>query len=678
MMDIPGFAGFFCGWQQDLRLAVVPPLLCAVFRLIFIWLKGPKKISAWQGRQLRTCFSYGFWWGMDINSRFYLLTLAAVTLPASFIWGYYGISITVRLVLFVLYGGVLYAAFMGRLIFYYHFHDVYNRNMWLGKNADKKNLLDIFFHQNHGAWILLGLLPYAFCLWLAGSWLTALPLLELPRFASESVQYAVNTGIFLFSIAVYYWFNFGGTFRHRLKPEWDEVPAVVKNDVFLGKAVMDDLVALKIVWKHPAPEFMSKGDKVAAEDIRRVLPEFSGRRNENPLFYCRRRAKGAKIRKPGHIFFILAESHCQGLYDAPYEMLNVVKYTKALRQEPGAFAVNNFQPGGMISQTALGSLMLGIYDCDLELNENKIIWDADLQKLPVTMAGQMKKLGYRTHFWYGGSLNWGSLVHFAPSAGFDKFAGGPDFCPEGSPKTWLGIYDHIYLEAVAKKIQESADGTPEFHFIYTTSNHGPYNIPYEQYGVHEEDAVMLPLGDLRPGDMDVRRFTGILYADKAIRDFVVKMRELYPDSLFVLTGDHAAAVAPLDKGIIPRRDRLLREHILTSFSMHHPELRPEFFAGNTLGEHQNILPTLMELIAPAGFEYYSLKPPLTEKIDHVVTPYSWMEAESIGFYKDNVWQQLASSPDYVAMEHGGMRYEAERAAWQGITGWLLRHPELIS
>ena len=112
--------------------------------------------------------------------------------------------------------------------------------------------------------------------------------------------------------------------------------------------------------------------------------------------------------------------------------------------------------------------------------------------------------------------------------------------------------------------------------------------------------------------------------------------------------------------------------------MHHPDLKPEFFAGNTLGEHQNILPTLMELIAPEGFEYYSLKPPLTERLDHVVTPYSWMDTQHIGFYKDDVWQQLASSEQEVPMEHGNMQYRDEWAAWQGITGWLLRHPEVIS
>lgn len=119
----------------------------------------------------------------------------------------------------------------------------------------------------------------------------------------------------------------------------------------------------------------------------------------------------------------------------------------------------------------------------------------------------------------------------------------------------------------------------------------------------------------------------------------------------------------------------LRERILTSFSMHHPELKQEFFADNVLGEHQNILPTLIELIAPKGFKYYSLKPSLMEKIDHVVTPYSWMTEDSIGFYKDNVWQQLPASKENIQSYHGDMKYQEEWMGWQSITGWLLKHPE---
>lgn len=482
----------------------------------------------------------------------------------------------------------------------------------------------------------------------------------------------------MFSIALYYWFNFGGTFRHRLKPEWDEVPSEVKNDVFLGKATVDDLVALKILWRNPVPEFMKKDEQSVLQDIQKIIPEFTGAAGENPLTFCKRKAEGARIKKPSHIFVILEESHCQLLYDQSYSMLDVAKYTKKLRAENNAVAINNFQPGGMISQTSLSSFLLGIYDCDIELNENVDIWNCNLAGIPTNFAGQLKKLGYKTHFWYGGGLNWGSLVHFLPAVGFDVCAGGPEFCPVGSPQTWLGVYDHIFLNQLSKKIKAEASNMPELHFIYTTSNHGPYNIPYEDYGIHEQDAVQLPLGRLQTGDMDMRRFTGILYADRAVADFVHDMREAYPDSLFVLTGDHASAVAPFDKGILPRNDSLLRERILTSFSMHHPGLHSGIFGDTILGEHLNILPTLIELIAPEGFEYYSLKGSLFDNIEHVVTPYSWMNSACIGYYNDNIYQQLGESSENADMVYGDMQYEDERNMLIGITNWLVKHPELLN
>lgn len=44
------FSLFFAGMQQDLKLAILPPILCAVFRLIFIEVYGAKKtpIGEWK------------------------------------------------------------------------------------------------------------------------------------------------------------------------------------------------------------------------------------------------------------------------------------------------------------------------------------------------------------------------------------------------------------------------------------------------------------------------------------------------------------------------------------------------------------------------------------------------------------------------------------------------------
>ena len=105
-------------------------------------------------------------------------------------------------------------------------------------------------------------------------------------------------------------------------------------------------------------------------------------------------------------------------------MLDVAKYTKKLRAENNAVAINNFQPGGMISQTSLSSFLLGIYDCDIELNENVDIWNCNLAGIPTNFAGQLKKLGYKTHFWYGGGLNWGTVAF--QSAVWHRPGGGAD------------------------------------------------------------------------------------------------------------------------------------------------------------------------------------------------------------------------------------------------------------
>lgn len=239
------FSLFFAGVQQDFKLAIWPPILCALFRLAFILIYREKKTPIGEWKKWITCFRYGFWWGMDFNAYVYLIPLVLVTLPGAFFMPYFMIGDSVREVALLAYCTVLYVAFIGRLIFYYHFHDIYNHLLLLGRHADKKNFIDIFFNQNHGIWLLLSFIPYLAICYLASACLLSLPSFTLPAFSSAFVQYAFNTAVFLASIAIFYWFRYGGTFHHRRKPEWDEVPSIVKDDVFMGKAVIDDLIVIE-------------------------------------------------------------------------------------------------------------------------------------------------------------------------------------------------------------------------------------------------------------------------------------------------------------------------------------------------------------------------------------------------------------------------------------------------
>ena len=678
------FAYFFTGLQQDFKIFLLAPLFCAIFRLCFIWVYGPEKLphsGTW--KKWRECFRYGFWWGMDWNAYVFLLSLALVSLPGAFLPAYFAIGDTVRAAGVTLYLVLLYTAFMGKLIFYFHFHDIFNQTLRLGRNADKMNFVDIFFHQNHGAWILLGYIPFAMTAYYLASSLLALPVLDYGVLGAwldgnAVLRYALNTVIFLASIALFYWLRYGGTFKHGLKPEWDEVPPVVKEDVFMAKATLDDLVALELVYKYPINEMLKHSDEESAEIM---LPLFGEKisSGEKPWLRFKRRAQGARLKKPGHIFFLFGESHTQQPLDPEWESLHLMAATEKWRQLPGTTVINNFLPAGRISQPSLTSVLAGIYDCNLELNENKDFWYG---RVPTSLALQMRSLGYRTEFWYGGGLNWGSLEHFVPALGFDAWHGGPEICAKDAPRTWLGIHDHLFLEAVAELVEREEATQPVFHFVYTTSNHGPYHMPFEQYGYRKEEALAAaPDYYLHLTGHEERLMAGVRYTDKALMDFAERMRENYPDSLFVVTGDHAGGLASVEhgekSGLLTRNSLLLRENIMPSFSLHHPDLKPEMLAGNTLGGHMHILPTLMELIAPAGFEYLSMMPPLTEKIDHVVTPYAWLTEDRIGDYDQKTSQQSAPSAQPVPLKQDDVRFAEERAALMEVTGWLVRHPELL-
>lgn len=209
---------FFQGIQKDFLVSIIPVMLCAVFRFAFIKTWCGKKINQIPRPQLAECFRYGFWWGMDFNAYVYLVSIITVTIPSVFFDTWYDNSIFLRVGIVTIYCWVLYCAFMGKMIFYYHYHDIYNRNIWLGKNADKGNLLDIFFNQNHGGLILLGMIPYlAICI--GGVYaIQMIPVASLPIVSDGWAQYIFNFLIFAVSIAVFYWFRFGGTFKHRRTP----------------------------------------------------------------------------------------------------------------------------------------------------------------------------------------------------------------------------------------------------------------------------------------------------------------------------------------------------------------------------------------------------------------------------------------------------------------------------
>lgn len=667
------FSYFFSGAQADLLLMLLAPLACAVFRALFLW---RYRTHAFTWPQLATCFRYGFWWGMDFNAYVFLILLLCVSLPTAIFPSVRPFSNGLRCALVTAYLGILYLAFIGKMIFYDHFHDTFNATIRLGIHADKKNFADIFFHQHHGGLVLLGIPVYlAICV------LAARALLMLPRLPYDMIappdgaaRLACNVICFVGAIVLFYWLRYGGTLNHRKKPEWDEVPPRVKEDTLLAKAAMDDLIALELAWKKRVSDAERHTDDESWSYLTSILPEHCPR-TDHPLSLFARATTGPRVTTPSHIFFLLGESHAQAPLDPMYHRLGLMEASLRFRSSPHTITMDHMLSAGMTSRPSLVSLFTGLYDSDMEINEMGAFWQ---RTFPNSLPQLLHRLGYRTEYWYGGYLNHGSMEHFVPAIGFDAWHAGPEICGADAPQTWLGVYDHIFLEEAAARIEASTEDGPVFHFLYTTSNHGPYNMPYEKYGFDlsrvMKDAPEVAARIARDKKVS-RRMASIWYADQALIRFAERMKKDFPDSLIIITGDHSFGALPYEYDVAKRREPTIREAVLTSFAMYHRELTPDMLPSH-IGGHMNILPTLLELIAPQGFSYLSPFAPLTQPLSHVVTPYCWETEDTIGDFRSGEAQPLKVTDGPLPTEHL-VRFQAERDALCELTGWYVRHPELL-
>ena len=271
---------------------------------------------------------------MDFHAYIFLISLLVVSLPSVFFTFFRVHGLELRLILGCIYAIILYAAFMGKMIFYRHFHDTYNYLIHMGKHAEKHNLVDVFSIRI-GLPILLGYILFIPAT-MAGCWvLQQIPSISYYHVSSAVGQYALNTVVFLGSIVLFYWIRFGGTLNHRNKPEWDFIPSVVKEDEFLAKACVDDSVALKWARKKNLPDEMLKVKtnwKRYFLYYARWLPGYV-EIAANPLYSYKRVAKGPRINKPGQIFLIVGESVPQWAMEPLYAGLNVLNGTKILAQD---------------------------------------------------------------------------------------------------------------------------------------------------------------------------------------------------------------------------------------------------------------------------------------------------------------------------------------------------------
>lgn len=594
-------AAFYDAVQRDIKLFAFILLTLCVYRAYFMfYMAGYLSPSAGADDVLLALLT-----GLRLS----LKTAGAVTLPAFVLCSLPLLALprlapVLRRLRFC-WGGLAAFAFavlfQARFPFYRQFQTSFNMQVAAGLNDDAAVLAEMMLREYGLLWRLcIALLLTAVSLYVLRSLLLVRRTYALPALRSGVQRAVFSLGLLFLFAAAFVFVRFGGSFTYAGGVNWEN--AGVTSDAFLNECILDDGQALYRV--RSMHKRLKSGDIVGVdkEHVRALAVEAAGHAElsaDTLTPYLTRTAQGARIPKPRHIFIVLGETYAQWPMLETYAALHAADGIKGLIREPNAYYSRRFMPNGDFTSIAITGLVTGLSEVNQHVN---YVARSLREAYPTAMAPQFKRLGYAVDFWYGGVPSWEGMDRFSIAQGFDHFYGYPDFHAE-KVNAW-GTSDEQLFSAL---FQHLADEPPTVHLIMTVSNHPPYNIDVaaEGFDLARARAETAQLPNVDDPDQLALELGHYWYMDKIVTQFVHETMKKYPDSLFVITGDHAVRMNP-------SRTPTMYEYQSIPFVLYGQGVTPAVLALDVVGGHTNIVPTLIELIAPAGFSYVSIAPSLTE------------------------------------------------------------------
>ncbi|MEI6059235.1 MAG: LTA synthase family protein [Bacteroidota bacterium] len=150
------------------------------------------------------------------------------------------------------------------------------------------------------------------------------------------------------------------------------------------------------------------------------------------------------------------------------------------------------------------------------------------QKLTEKLAfvpSTLNAAGYRSEFYYGGTLEFANYRSFLVQAGYDKMVSDKDF-PEAELKSKWGAFDHVVFN---RCLFDSPDNdTHFFKTILTLTSHEPFETPVP--------AVF------KGTDTETKYLNSLHYTDSAFGNFIkeAKTRKWWDNTLIIIIADHGS------------------------------------------------------------------------------------------------------------------------------------------
>ena len=556
---------FLKSLQQDAKLFLYIYILLMVFRIAFLLIYSGQ-LSEARAEDVAAAL----WLGarISLKTTAFLVAFPFVfgTIPYA-IWGRWPAG-RIRAILGSVAVGLMTLLFVIRIPYYEIFHQGYNIMLFNGMKDDKWAIWDTAVKQ-YQFWprLLEAVLLMVLFIWLLQK------ILRTPVWQPQG-HVRIWTGLAIVFVPVFAIFcRFGGAFHSDSGVPWER--AARTKYVVLNEAILDDGQALYRAYSTHERATEKAVRPISEEERDAAIARLGGNPDADSIeeAFTRRTMAAPLARRPRHVIVILGENYALWPLLPEYRALGLAKTGEWL--EANGAHTYHFLPNGNGTMTSLNGFLTGLPDIGLYVN-----YTMGLHGRPdgLGIGTMMKKMGYKTVFWYGGLRSWQDIEHFTLREGFDEFHCADELPEQGKSSSW-GAPDGVLFDGIRERMKYDAEGFLRDEVAAKL----PPSIPTDK-------ATMDQLGH-------------IWYADKVMGEFIRQVQKDDPSTLFVVTGDHA------------ERFNFATDVSLWALSgipcyFYGDGVRQDFLDEQMAGSHLQIAPTLAELIQPTGRPYTSLLPPL--------------------------------------------------------------------
>ena len=646
----------FEGIKTEIMAFLFFSVLLTIFRVVFLWI-FQSQLATVPIEEILKSLWFGFRLSLKTVGTICLFGFILGTLVQTFVpkWP----SLRLKQIIYSIATILLTFLFLGRIPFYKIFNSSYNMMLINGKHDDIGAIVNTAINEYNAFFYIICAIVISVILteFLLKVLSTSTKKYSINKVISTKwypktklAQWITGIGLLIVFSLIFVVFRFGGALSYTNSINWESAARLNSN--LLNETILDDAQALYRVKSIAKRTSELEDIHLTPAELHEKIQSIGGNPSSTRFdeAFTKTITTERLQQQPQSINIILGESY--GLWPFLAEF-----------NEPGAYLVEQGRkyaasPQAMGTQMALAQgtgtmpaiigLLTGMPDTGMYPN-----YSVGMLQEPygLGIGPVMKKLGYKTVFWYGGFSTWQNVKNFALEQGFDEFHDASEM-PSNETNAW-GVADGDMFKAI-NAYMDKHRGEKIINVIMTTSNHPPYSVNVAKEG-YDADKVRKNLPDsIANTDKQINEMGHIWYADHVMGEFISKEEQSDPTSLFVITGDHS------------ERFTFAREQSANVFStipiiFYGQGIKKEWLSQDAFGMSIQIIPTLAELVGRTGQTYEAMVPSLFNQGPFVFNHRLWMDKTGI----------------YVEDEKMPQDYAKYMKTMRELTAWRLKHGDVI-